>query len=121
MSSVAPAFNFVEFARKIYEEKPHPRLRLQSIWCGPTTPLLLPAFYGGEAVQKYRVMFVFIKPLPTITGEQWGQRWRHQQCDTAEHAIQTHRHIFRKWAYSSNNKTRELFELFGLTSQGLRP
>lgn len=87
-------FDFHEFAKCIYEETAE--VHQQSFF--------LPALYGGEASERFEVLFVLEAPSVSFTEYRWSP------CSTTAIAIQNHRAIFFDWAYSG--KQAHLFRLF---------
>jgi|GEM_PF-5296119 len=74
-------FDFTEFARTIYSERPqlHPKY-------------LMPAMYGGEPTLMYDALFVLQDPNESFTATRW------EPCETVEAAIKIHRRVFLAWA-----------------------
>jgi hypothetical protein len=104
MSSTRRLFDFTEFARRIYLDRPDAHRH----------PFLLPALYGGESSQRYEALFVLQDPSVSFTEHHW------KPCETAEMAIRTHRTIFLEWAH--RGKQSHLFRLFEESlSSGAKP
>ena len=83
-------FDFMEFARKIYDDRNRPVVHEEE-------PYILPAFYGGELPMseegnRFKALVVLQNPLFTYTKREWGP-----PCASVEEAIRKHRKIFFSW------------------------
>ena len=113
ITSVA-VFDFTDFARKIYSEKPE-------IYIVPLPideeEFLLPALYGGdgghgETSSTFEALVVLEGPSKPFTKKLWKT-----QCVSPEEAITRHREIFYRWAFIGPQA--ELFRgLVGEPSKG---